>query len=145
VIFFLRSFFREAISFPQGLPLLIFCGFCDICNLRKIPSGFHQTFVLSTKQGEGGDMTVKNKRACTRFRTSKRAEIRAKGAVYLGTIEDNCDSGVFIETGGHFSVGQDISITLESPKFESEKRTGRIIRVTPRGIGVKFNYPGYTR
>ncbi len=90
-------------------------------------------------------MATKNKRGCTRLPTSRRVEIRAKGAIYLGTIENNCDSGVFIETTGRFSVGQDISMTIDSPKFESEKRTGKIVRVTSRGIGVNFNYPGYTR
>jgi Tfp pilus assembly protein PilZ len=90
-------------------------------------------------------MTTKNKRVCIRFRTSKRVEIRARGAVYQGTIADNCDGGVFIETTGRFSEGQDISMTIESPKFESEKRTGNIVRITPHGIGVKFNHPGYTR
>jgi Tfp pilus assembly protein PilZ len=90
-------------------------------------------------------MATKNKRAFTRLRTSKRVEIRARGAIYLGTIEDNCDGGVFIETTGRFSEGQDISMTIESPKSESEKRTSRIVRVTHNGIGVKFNYHGYTR
>ena len=90
-------------------------------------------------------MATKNKRGCVRLPTSKRVEFRARGTVYLGTIENNCDGGVFIETTGRFSEGQDISMIIDSPKFESEKRSGRIVRVTSRGIGVKFNYPGYTR
>ncbi len=60
----------------------------------------------------------------------------------MGVIEDN---GVFIETGGRFSEGRDISMTIESPQFGSEKRTGKIVRVTSLGIGVKFTQAGYTR
>ncbi len=67
------------------------------------------------------------------------------GGVYMGLIEDKSDNGVFIVTGGRFYEGQDISMTIESPKFESEKRTGKIVRVTSHGIGVKFNHPGDTR
>ncbi len=29
--------------------------------------------------------------------------------------------------------------------FEKKKRPGKIAMVTPEGIGVKFNYPEYTR
>ncbi len=53
--------------------------------------------------------------------------------------------GIFIKTEERFSEGQDISMTIESPNFEYEKRTGKIVRATPEGIGVKFNFPGYAR
>jgi hypothetical protein len=33
----------------------------------------------------------------------------------------------------------------ERRKIGSEKRTGKIDRVTPNGIGIKFTRPGYAR
>ena len=91
-------------------------------------------------------MTDKNKRDYIRLPSSRSVDFSVEGGrVYLGSIENNCDGGVFIETRGRFSEGQNISMTIESPKFVSEKRTGRIVRVTERGIGVKFSRPGYTR
>ena len=91
-------------------------------------------------------MTAKNEREYVRHLTSMNVEFSVEeGRVYLGLIEDKSDNGVFIETGGRFYEGQDISMTIESPKFEGEKRTGKIVRITPNGIGVKFNYPGYTK
>ncbi len=65
-----------------------------------------------------------------------------QGRFYDGLIKNMRGGGVFIETKGRFSEEQDISMTIESP---SEKRTGKIARATPEGIGVEFNYPGYTR
>ncbi len=93
-------------------------------------------------------MTTKDRRKCVRLSTSRRVDFVVKGRAYRGSIENNCESGVFIKTEGRFSgrhEGQDISMTIESPKFGSEERTGKIARVTPEGVGVEFNYPGYTR
>lgn len=85
------------------------------------------------------DMTAKNKRGYVRLSTSRNVEFSVDGGrVYMGLIENKSDNGVFIETGGRFSEGRDISMTIESTKFEEEKRTGKIARVTQRGIGVKF-------
>ena len=93
-------------------------------------------------------MSTKEKRDCVRLSVPRVLDFIVKGRVYRGSIENNSDCGVFIKTKGRFSdryEGQDISMTIESPKFGSEKRTGKIARVTPEGIGVKFHYPGYTR
>ena len=86
-----------------------------------------------------------DKRECVRLSTSRSVDFFVRGRAYQGAIKNNCDNGVFIKTREQFSKGQDISMTIESPKFGSEKRTGKIARVTPEGIGVEFNYPGYTR
>ncbi len=101
--------------------------------------------VRVTPDGIGVKFT--EERGCVRRPTTRNVEFSVEEGdhVYLGLIEDKSDSGVFIETGGRFPEGQDISMTIESPKFGSRKRTGKIVRVTPLGIGVKFNYPGYTR
>ncbi len=91
-------------------------------------------------------MTDKDRRGYVRLATSRNVEFSVDGGrIYMGLIEDKSDNGVFIETGGRFSEGRDISMTIESLNFDNEKRTGKIVRVAPHGIGVKFNYPGYTR
>ena len=93
-------------------------------------------------------MSTKEKRDCVRLSGPRVVDFVVRGRVYRGSIENNSDCGVFIKTKGRFSdryEGRDISMTIEAPKFGSEKRTGKITRVTPEGIGVKFNYPGYTR
>ncbi len=91
-------------------------------------------------------MTDKDRREYVRFPTLRNVNFNVGGGrVYLGLIKNKSDGGAFIETGECFSEGQNISMTIESPKFESEKRTGKIVRVTSHGIGVKFNHPGDTR
>ncbi len=91
-------------------------------------------------------MSTEEKRDCVRLSIQRVVDFTVKNRVYRGSIENNSDCGVFIKTKkGRFSEGQDISMTIESPKFGSEERTGKIVRITPHGIGVEFNYPGYTR
>ena len=92
---------------------------------------------------EGGNMTAKDRRKCVRRSYQKVVDFAMRGRVYRGSIENNSKRGVFIKTGGRFSdryEGQDISMTTEIP---GRKRTGKIARVTPCGIGVQFNYIGY--
>ncbi len=91
-------------------------------------------------------MNTEEKRDCVRISTESRGvNFFVRGFSYQGLIENYCHSGAFIRTKERFSRGQDISMTIESPKFGTEKRPGKIARVTPEGIGVKFNYPEYTR
>ncbi len=51
-------------------------------------------------------------------------------------IKNISKGGVFTETKGTFSVGQDISFY-----FGKENIIGTIVRVEPQGIGVKFRKP----
>ncbi len=81
-------------------------------------------------------MTAKDKRGCVRISISRGADFVVQGRAYPSSIENTSDSGVFIKTKGRFSEGQDISMTIEPP---SEKKTGKIARVAPHGIGVEFN------
>ncbi len=90
-------------------------------------------------------MTAKDRREYVRLSISRSVNFLVKGRPYQGLIENTSDSGAFIKTMERLSDGQDISMTIESPKFRNEKKTGKIVRVTPKGIGVEFNYPGYTR
>jgi len=81
-------------------------------------------------------MTVKDKRGCVRISILRSTDFVVKGRAYRSSIENYCNSGAFIKTKERFSEEQDISMTIESP---SEKRTGRINRITPHGIGVEFS------
>ncbi len=81
-------------------------------------------------------MTAKDKRERVRISIPRVVDFAVKGRAYRSSIENTSGSGVFIKTEERFSEGQDISMTIESP---SEKRTGKIARVAPHGIGVEFN------
>ncbi len=90
-------------------------------------------------------MTAKDKREFVNSSDDIPVEFSVQGRVYDGLINNIRDGGIFIKTKGRFSKGQDISMTLEFPVFgKREKRTGKIVRVTPEGIGVEFNYLEYT-
>lgn len=90
-------------------------------------------------------MTAKNKRECERRTDSQIVDFVVEGHLYRGFTENMSRDGVFIRTVGHFSEGQDISMTFESPKFDGEKKAGKIVRDSARGIGVKLTQRGYTR
>ena len=54
-------------------------------------------------------------------------------------IKDISSGGVFIKTNMPFSVGQDVSLAFQIPKQQEHiKMTGKIVRITDEGIGVKF-------
>jgi len=68
------------------------------------------------------------------------AECFTMDCQFKASIQDLCTSGVFINTDMNFSIGQEISITFWFP--ESGKKmmaSGKIVRTTYSGIGVKFN------
>ena len=68
------------------------------------------------------------------------AECFTMDSQFEASIQDLCTSGVFINTDRKFSVGQEISLTFWFP--ESGKKmmaSGKIVRTTYSGIGVKFN------
>ncbi len=91
-------------------------------------------------------MSTEEKRDFVRLSTQRVVKFIVRSRSYKASIVNSSDCGVFIKTKKRrFSEGQDISMTIESPKFGSEERTGKVTRVTPEGIGVEFNYPGYTR
>ncbi len=81
-------------------------------------------------------MTAKDKRERLRISISRGVDFAVKGRAYRSSIENTSGSGVFINTKGRFSEGQDISMTIETP---GEKRTGKIARIAHHGIGVEFN------
>lgn len=80
------------------------------------------------------------RRECSKF-----VEIMVQGRTYLGCIKNESKGGLFIEAKGSFGMGQDISLTYPSPVAPDHIRTGKIVKIMPSGIGVKYNYPGYLR
>ncbi|UCH23628.1 MAG: PilZ domain-containing protein [Deltaproteobacteria bacterium] len=90
-------------------------------------------------------VTYKEKRKDVRHSCSKVAEIFVQDRKYLGCIKNESKSGVFIETTGRFSVGQDVSVSFQSPTGQELKKTATIVKVNPEGIGIKYNWPGYNR
>ncbi len=98
-------------------------------------------YIGSKEKADNGEGEL-SRRERVRLSTQRVVDFSVNNYVYQGSIENISACGAFIKTRGRFSEGQDISMIIESP---GKKRAGIITRVTPRGIGVKFNYPGYTR
>ncbi len=61
--------------------------------------------------------------------------INKEGWIRIGNVNKG---GVFVETEISFSIEQNISMTYQSPSFGKENRTGKIVGISPQGIGVKF-------
>ncbi len=95
-----------------------------------------------------GYMTTKERREFVRSPVDIRAEFIVQGRLYQGQIKsinkggwiirDVNKGGVFVETGMSFSIGQNVSMTYQSPSFGKENRVGKIVWIGPQGIGVKF-------
>ena len=93
-------------------------------------------------------MTTKEKREFVRSPVDIPAEFIVQGRLYQGRIKninkggwiirDVSKSGVFIETEMSFSIGQNVSMTYQSPSFGERNRIGQIVWISPQGIGVKF-------
>ena len=85
------------------------------------------------------------KRKFIRHSCDGNIEFVVKGRLYNGYVTNISASGAFIEARGSFSMGDSVSITFHSSVSisGSEKKTGKIARVTPKGIGVEFKKPGY--
>ena len=63
-------------------------------------------------------------------------------ACFTDFIQDISSGGVFIQTDGHFFVGQQITLTFTTPKSEDDITiSGEVVRINTRGIGVRFKEP----
>ena len=87
-------------------------------------------------------MATENKREYARRADSTIVDFVVEGHLYRGFTKNWSRDGVFIRTAGRFSEGQNILTTFVYPKIGSDKKTGKIVRYTSRGIGVKFNQSG---
>ncbi len=86
-------------------------------------------------------MSLKERRRYVRVNRLRFVEFEVGGRTYHGTIENKGDGGVFIKTKAHFSTGQNISMTYESSIFTRKERDGKIVWISSKGVGVKFNCP----
>lgn len=87
-----------------------------------------------------GNSPYKEKRISPRVSMSMAVNYAARGEAYEDFIQDISAGGVYIETQAHFIVGQTLSITLPLPGHQSYMQvSGEVVRVSPGGVGVKFN------
>ncbi len=97
-------------------------------------------------------MTTKENREFVRSPVDIPAEFIVQGRLYQGqikninkggwiTIRDVNKGGVFIETEMSFLIGQNVSMTYQSPSFGERNRIGKVVWISPEGIGVKFEKP----
>ena len=96
-------------------------------------------------------MTTKERREFVRSPVDIPAEFIIQGRLYQGQIKninkggwifrDVKEGGVFVETEISFSIGQNVSMTYQSPSFGERNRIGKIVWISPQGIGVKFRKP----
>ena len=62
-----------------------------------------------------------------------------QGNAYKDFIQNISPGGVFIETPMPFSVGEELSLTFTLPSYQKHiKITGKVVRISTQGIGVKF-------
>ena len=67
------------------------------------------------------------------------AACRTMDSDFEAPIEDVSSSGVFIKTSRPLITGQEIAMTFVFPKTqEPVMATGEIVRVSYRGVGVRF-------
>ena len=86
------------------------------------------------RRNKGGDGRAHQRVLCsedTHFSTNRR--------LFEGTLKNLSAGGTYIQTRGHFIVGQEIVVAgiFESGGAE-EKRYGKVVRMDGNGIGVQF-------
>ena len=80
-----------------------------------------------------------NRRKYPRKLYRKEVVFATEHRAYSEFIRDISASGLFIETISPLQVGQEIKLVLSLPNHERPiKIVGEIVRVTEKGIGVKF-------
>ena len=113
------------------------------------PTVTHRLFQLITSMSdderrtllkllEEGLLEGKCRRAYFRKRIRLPIAYANKRDVYRYTTKDISLGGVFITTTVPSEVGEEIRILFKTRKKGSVKILGRVVRVTPEGIGVRF-------
>lgn len=103
--------------------------------IKKMPIG-EQYALLEELKERFPQLKRKNRRLPIR----SIVEYTTKYTTDKGFVQNISTGGVFIETRMPFHPGENISFNLEFPR-DSSKQTkieGKIIRVSPNGIGVAF-------
>ena len=82
----------------------------------------------------------KDKRKYSRKPISIYAICETNGLNFRDFTKDVSPEGAFIETKTNLSLDEDLFMILFHTSFETPVRTGgKIVRVDPKGVGVKFN------
>ncbi len=89
--------------------------------------------------------SFKDKRQDIRHNCSMVTEIFVNDRVYPGHIRNKSRGGIYVEAGGRFSPGQNVTVSFTTSVGLDQKKTGKVVRIYPDGIGVKFDWPGYSR
>jgi len=83
--------------------------------------------------------TMNDSRKHTRVDYCRNVTFSVDGIVYNGLSRDFSMGGMFIEVEGPFRLGQQILLSVQSEDHKRQlKFYSRIIRVTDRGIAVRF-------
>jgi len=95
---------------------------------------------LSKHSGAKRDFEYTELRGYPRESYSVPVELSKNGFTFLCLTRNMSNSGAFIQTDFSFQVNQQITMILSPPKIEKDITVGgRIVRVDPKGIGVKFD------
>jgi len=85
------------------------------------------------------DIVFAGKRKHTRVPLRTVVDYAAHGQAYRDFIHNISAGGMFIETTMPISIGQELSLTFELPNYNVPiKITGDVVRISPQGIGVRF-------
>jgi len=87
---------------------------------------------------------LSDKRNHNRKKVSTEAEYTCDDVQFKDSIENMSYGGVFINTDGKFSIGQEIMLSFSIPRLKFNNKAtliGEIVRIVPDGVGVKFTKP----
>ncbi len=90
------------------------------------------------------ELRIADKREHYRENVSIDVDCSVDDVQFKDFIKNISSGGVFIKTDENFSLGQKIMISFSLPKFKFKNAItimGEVVRVSPGGIGVKFNAP----
>jgi Tfp pilus assembly protein PilZ len=111
----------------------------------------HELFQKIVKMSDDERRTLLNllqngllKGRCRRnhYRKALRLPVQyvSRGRTYSGYTRNVSFGGLFLPTRFHFSMGQGLIIAfLHQGRHSYLKVTGEVVRISPEGIGVRFN------
>ena len=95
---------------------------------NTFPKSWHINQVVKRKYGRKQFNEILPKAAC-----------KTTDCAFSAPVGNISSNGVFIKSDRHFSVGQEVAMTITFPTTgEQHMVTGQVVRVTPEGIGIEF-------
>ena len=95
---------------------------------------------LNTREGH---LRREDGRSCGRRQFKKNlptVACKTRTRAFLALISDISTCGAFVKTSRCFTVGQEVAMTITFPATGQIRMvTGEIVRLTSKGVGVKFN------